>query len=309
MTRFDHVTIVGAGAMGCLFGARLAEAGIGVTLVDADPERLASIRTNGVTLEDDSGRRGIELDARAAGEAGPTDLVMLFTKGMHSEAAIRSVAHLAGASPHAITLQNGLGNAEIIAGVFPPDRILIGATDFPADFSPPATVSSHGKGHIWLGPFGSASPAAALAAAEMFNRAGMAATYDADVAIAIWEKVAFNAALNSLAAITRLRVGGLDTQAGRAIAFAVVDETIATAAAQGLALDASRIRGKIEYVLVHHRGHKASMLQDLEAGRRTEIESINGAVVRAAQAAGVATPVTAALANLLRLIEQPGNQA
>ena len=303
MTPFSHVTIVGAGAMGCLFAARLREAGTAVTLVDTDMARLAAIRANGVTIKDDRGRRAIAVAALPAAEAGPTDLVMLFTKGMHSGAAIRSVAHLAVGGACAITLQNGLGNAEAMAEVFPRDRILMGVTDLPADLSPPATVSSHGTGRIWVGAMAPDRPAQVEAAVALFNAAGLPAERDDHVDVQIWEKVGFNAALNALAAVTRLRVGGLDCPAGREIAFAVLDEVAATAAASGLALSSERMRAKVEHALANHREHKASMLQDIEAGRRTEIGSINGAVIRAAEAHGVPTPVTRTLANLVRMIE------
>ena len=137
------------------------------------------------------------------------------------------------------------------------------------------------------------------------NQAGLAAEADAEIRVAIWEKVAFNAALNSIAAVTGLSVGGMDAPAGRRIAAAVVGEVVATAAAAGIELlDPDRIGGKIDFALANHRGHKASMLQDLLAGRPTEIEAINGAVARAAAAAGVATPVTSTLADLVRLIER-----
>jgi 2-dehydropantoate 2-reductase len=129
---------------------------------------------------------------------------------------------------------------------------------------------------------------------------------DAAVQVSMWEKVAFNAALNSLAMITGLTVGGMDMPAGRRVANAVVGEVVATAAALGLVLDQDAISAKIDFALANHRGHKASMLQDFLARRPTEIETINGAVVRIADAHGVATPVTATLANIVRLMEKPG---
>ena len=306
MSGINHITIVGAGAMGCLFAARLGEAGVTVTLVDTDAARIAAIRADGVAIHDDDGDRVVRVEACTAAEAGPTGLVVLFTKGMHSAAAIRSVAHLAGGETLALTLQNGLGNAEAIAEVFPADRILIGATDLPADLRLPATVSSHGVGHIWLGAFAGASAGTVDAVATLLNRGRLNAVADPGVQVSIWEKVAFNAALNALATITGLTVGGMDTPAGRRIAAGVVAETVATAAAHGIVLDRGRIDAKVDHALANHRRHKASMLQDREAGRRTEIETINGAIVRAAEAKGVATPVTATLADLVRLIEEPG---
>ncbi len=111
------VAIIGAGAMGCLFAARMAEAGAHVTLVDVDRDRLAAVGRDGVTLTDDKGKRTFPVGAAVAAEVVPVDLVVLFTKGLHSAAAIKSVAHLAAAKPMALTLQNGIGNAELLAAV------------------------------------------------------------------------------------------------------------------------------------------------------------------------------------------------
>jgi 2-dehydropantoate 2-reductase len=303
----QNVTIVGAGAMGCLFAARLAEGGADVTLIDVDQQRLEALGRDGITLSDDSGERIVPIrTATAAQASGPVDLLMLFTKGMHSADAIRSVAHLARPDAYAVTLQNGLGNAEAIAGIFATDRILIGVTDFPADLEGPTRVSSHGSGHIWLGAFAAGADAGVAPAVALLRRGALDAVADARVMVAIWEKVAFNAALNSLATVTGLTVGGMDTPAGRRIATAIVDEVVATATAQGIEVDRASILAKVDHALANHRGHRASMLQDRLVGRRTEIETINGAVVRAAEAAGVDTPVTRTLADLVRLIEMPG---
>jgi 2-dehydropantoate 2-reductase len=295
------IVIVGAGAMGCLFAVRMAEAGARVTLVDVDEKRLAALRRDGVTLADDRGERTMPIQAGLAAEvAAPVDLVLLFTKAMHSEAAARSVAHLA-AGAQALTLQNGIGNAEALAEIFPPDRVLMGVTDFPADLEGPTRIASHGEGHVRIAGFTSAADAGPVAA--FLTDAGLAAQVDPDVRAAIWEKVAFNAALNAIAAITGRTVGGMDAPPGRRLAAAVAGEVVATAAAHDIALDRTGIDRKIDFALTHHQGHKASMLQDLQAGRATEIEAINGAVVRAARAAGIAVPVTETLADLVRLME------
>jgi 2-dehydropantoate 2-reductase len=106
-----------------------------------------------------------------------------------------------------------------------------------------------------------------------------------------------------MATVTGFTVGEMDTPPGRRIAAAVVAEVVATAVAHGIMIDADSIHEKVAFALANHRQHRASMLQDRLAGRATEIETINGAIVRFAQAAGVATPVTATLADLVRMGE------
>jgi 2-dehydropantoate 2-reductase len=299
------VVIVGAGAMGCLLAARLALGGQEVTVVDVDAQRLDLIAREGIHLHDDDGDHVAHVGASLAGDvAGPVDLVILMTKGMHSAAAIRSVAHLSDGRCLVLTLQNGLGNVEAIAYVFEKSCILWGVTDFPADLEGPNAVASHGQGHVWLGGNNTAAHAHAGMVVGWLNDGALNAAADADVQSAVWEKVAFNAALNSLSTITGLPVGGLDTPEGRRIASAVLDETIATAAALGIAMDRERLVAKTDFALANHRTHKPSMLQDRLAGRPTEIESINGAIERFAAQAGVDVPTTRLLADLVRMGER-----
>lgn len=301
-----RVAIVGAGAMGCLFAARLALGGAEITLIDLDCERLAMLAEKGVSLHDDFGERTARVTASTASELNrPFDLLILFTKGMHSSVAIRSVAHLNDGRCCVLTLQNGLGNVEAISEVFPADHVLWGVTDFPADLEGPNRVASHGLGHVWLGGVTDAAQAHAPAVVDLLNSGNLNAVVDPHVDQAVWEKVAFNAALNSLSTITGLPVGGLDCPEGRRIAELVAEEAIATAAAIGVSLDRERLFAKIDHALANHRAHKPSMLQDRLSGRRTEIESINGAITAAARRANVPTPATQILADLVRMGENP----
>ncbi|HEX8446731.1 MAG TPA: 2-dehydropantoate 2-reductase [Sphingomonas sp.] len=302
--RINRVVIVGAGAMGSFFAARLSEAGADVALVDVDDARLAALARDGVTVDDALGTRTVPVAAtRAGGLSGPADLIILFTKGAHTAAAAASVAHLIGPDSYALTLQNGIGNADAIADVVPPDRILVGVTDIPCDLTGPTSVASHGQGRILLGGHRDQDGAAPDAVVALLRGAGLDAAHDPAVQVAIWEKIAFNAAMNALCTVMGSTVGDLDTPAGRRLIAAVTSEVVAVAGATGLSVDADRIAGKIDHALAHHVGHKPSMLQDRIAGRPTEIETINGAVVRIAAAHDVAVPVNRTLADLVRTIE------
>lgn len=299
------VAIVGAGAMGCLFGARLAEQGARVTLVDVNRDRLSVIAHDGITLTDDDGERTIALQASRADEiATPIDLLLLFTKGVHSAAAIDSVAHLAAAGPVALTLQNGIGNADLLAERFGADRVLMGTAHVPADLTGAAAVVTHGFGHVELGGFNPAAQERAAAVVDLLRGAGFGAKVADDVNAVIWEKLAFNAALNAIAMICEVPNAGMDNEPGRRLAFRVVDEAVEVAAARGIRLDAARIRSTIDAALREHAHHKASMLQDREHGRATEIEMINGAIGREGARLGVATPVCDTLSDLVRIIER-----
>lgn len=298
------VAIIGAGAMGCLFAARMAETGARVTVIDVDRNRLEAIRREGIRLTDDAGTRTVRVETALAGDIrGPVDLLLLFTKGMHSAAAVGSVAHLRDCRPLALTLQNGIGNAEQLAAVFGADRVLMGTALIPADLTGPSAVGTHGFASLQLGAFAGADTDAVDQIGALLERAGFEVRHHPNIAVAVWEKLAFNAALNALGMICRVPNAGLDNPAGRRLAAAVVHETAAVATAKRLNIDRDAILAHVDAALRDHGGHKASMLQDREAGRRSEIETINGAISAEGRSVGVATPVCDTLADLVRIIE------
>jgi 2-dehydropantoate 2-reductase len=304
MNAIRRVAVLGAGAMGCLFAARIAETGADVVVVDVDPLRLAAIRRDGIALTDDVGSRTVEVRAALAAELHEApDLIILFTKGMHSAAALASVAHLREGRPAALTLQNGLGNAELLATAFGADRVVMGTALIPADLTGPNAVSTHGFASVCLGPMASEGLGIAQAVGGMLSQARFSVTPRADIVTAIWEKVAFNAALNAVAMICQVPNAGIDNAPGRRIASAVARETVAVAAADGISLDLDGIMASIDAALCEHRSHKASMLHDREAGRPTEIETINGEIARQGVRLGVPTPVCDTLSDLVRIIE------
>jgi 2-dehydropantoate 2-reductase len=164
-------------------------------------------------------------------------------------------------------------------------------------------VVTHGFGHLELGGFSPAAQALAPPVVTLLERAGFAASVAADANEAVWEKVAFNAALNAMAMICQVANAGMDNAPGRRIAASVVAETVDVAAACGIRLDRTRILATIDAALREHAHHKASMLQDREQGRMTEIETINGAIAREGARHGVPTPVCDTLSDLVRVIE------
>lgn len=300
------IAILGAGAMGSFFGGLLAEAGQSVTLIDINDQHLDVIRNDGLRLETDRGDRSIKTlrVSRPESATQHPDLLIVFTKTMHTATALRGVEHLVGGNTHVLSLQNGLGNVERIAELVDADRILIGVTTWPADMVGPGHVRSHGEGVIrMMSADGVVRPALAECV-EALQDAGLNCQADGNVWAAIWEKVAFNAALNSVCAVTRCTVDQLDLIAeGRELALQVASEVMAVAQAGGIHADAVKTCTNVANAIAKHRGHKPSMLQDVLAGRKTEVDSINGAVVNVALRLGVPVPCTQSMWTLVRLIE------
>ncbi|BCX51388.1 2-dehydropantoate 2-reductase [Comamonas testosteroni] len=299
------VGILGAGAMGTLFGTRLARAGIPVTLVDVNAQLLQAIREHGVHCETDQGPLHADVQAQQAHElTQPPARWLIFTKATHTQAALQSIAHLIGPGTLLLSLQNGIGHIETLHGFADAEQIAVGVTTWPARLLAPGKVSSLGSGKIRFMPRTGQVDACFQDFCDDLNRAGLHCEIDPEVETAIWEKLAFNAAFNGLCGITRQTVDGLASPLGRSLIREVLDEVVAVAAANGIAVDALRIQATVEDALNHHVGHQPSLLQDLLAGRPTETDSIHGAVVRAGERHGIATPMTRTLHQLISMTQQ-----
>jgi len=306
-----RIAVIGAGAMGSLFGARLALAGEPVALIDVNAAHVAAIRAEGLQLHDDHGTRVARPEAGLAADfADPFDLVLLFTKGRHSVAAMTASRHLVGPDTRVLTLQNGLGAAERILSVLPDARVAVGMTDWPADFVGPGRVSSHGAGKVRLWRHDGAADKGLDAVAATLDAAGLACRSDPAVMVAIWEKVLFNAVMNPVAALTRQTVGGMAAHPDMpALAEAILDEGFAVARAERVAIDETRVRAAIAFAWREHGPHRPSMLIDVLAGRPTEIDSIAGALADRGRAHGLPLPVLETLCRLVRMIanDAPGH--
>ena len=300
-----QIAIIGAGAMGGLFGGRLAASGQDVSMIDRPGPHLDAMRADGLLLDIDGRAERIPVRVGVAGEfSGQQDLLIVFTKGTDTVAALNSCRHLAGPGTAVLTLQNGLGHAERVGSVLPQAALLIGMTDWPADLRGPGHVVSHGHGVIKLWSADGADTPVVHAVTAALNAAGLRCAADPEVTIAIWEKVAFNAAMNTVTAIGRVTVGALaDSPDGRRLVHEIVEETLAVARAHGVDVVSARVHATIAKAFAGHRDHQSSMLQDVLAGRQTEIETINGSIVALGEALGIPTPVTRTMRDLVRLVD------
>lgn len=298
-----RIAVLGAGAMGSFFGGCLKAGGAEVMLIDVNPAHLEAVGRDGLRLDTDRGSETVRLPAqRPAAARGPFDLMLVFTKTTHSRAALDGVRHLIGPGTTLLSLQNGLGNKEILLEFAPAPRVLVGMTTYPADMIGPGHVGSHGEGKLrFMTSDGTMSPVLDRIV-RAFRAGGLDAAADAKVEVAIWEKVAFNAALNTIAATTRSTVGRIGRlPEARALAHRIASEVVSVADACGVAADAASVHGLIDHALDTHVDHKPSMLQDVLAGRATEIDAIAGEAIRRARAAGIPVPATEAMHALVLL--------
>lgn len=299
------IAILGSGAMGCLFGAAFHRAGCAVTLIDVSQPHVDAINARGLELDTRAGVEHLPIPASLPQDAvGPFDLIMVFTKTFHTQAALEGVAHSIGPQTHLLSLQNGLGNDRRLAGFVSDERVMVGASMLPSDLVGPGRVRSHGEGYSRLFPAFGGNPAMAQKVADALTRGGLPAQLDPEIHPAIWSKAIFNSAMNPMCALTLRTPGFLGANAeARATIRAVVAEGVAAAHANNVMIDPQPILDLTEVSMTDHADHEASMLQDVKAGRRTEVDAINGAIVLAAEDKGLAAPVTRTLWHLVKLEE------
>jgi 2-dehydropantoate 2-reductase len=300
-----RICVIGCGAVGSLFAANLATLDdVEVWAYDLAREHVDAINRDGLRLTGAGevlGRPRATSDAR---ELPQCDFGIVATKAMHTEPAIAATAH-AFAEGAVATVQNGIGNEEVLARHC--ERVIRGTT-FPAGkIVGPGVVQWDVKGDTTFGPFEErpAPLAEVERLADACTRGGMPARAVPDARGPQWRKVIFNAATNPLGALTGLTHGRLCGQPPlRALVSRLVDEGKAVAAAQGIELDADP-EELIDYAARPEVafGHKASMLQDVEARRPTEVDYLNGGIAEFGKRLGVPTPTHESIWALVKGVE------
>jgi 2-dehydropantoate 2-reductase len=305
-----RVCVVGCGAVGSLFAANLATLDdVEVWAYDLAQDHVDAINRDGLRLTGAGEVLGRPRATTDAAELPPCAFGIVATKAMHTEPAV-AATKAAFAGGCVATVQNGIGNEEVIARHV--DRVIRGTT-FPAGkVTAPGVVQWDVKGETTFGPF-EEKPAPfdeVERLADACTRAGMPATAVADARGPQWRKVIFNAATNPLGALTGLTHGRVcERPPLRRLVTQLVDEGKAVAGAQGIVLDSDpeqlidyAARPDVAY------GHKASMLQDVEARRPTEIDFLNGGIAEFGRRLGVPTPAHESIWALVKGVEASWEQ-
>ncbi|MGH6900470.1 MAG: ketopantoate reductase family protein [Geminicoccaceae bacterium] len=294
------ITVVGAGAMGGSYGGLLAKVGHEVSLIDAWQAHVDAINRDGLRVDGVLGDHRVRLPASTGRVGEGADLVIVFVDSNNTAAAAATAAEVLALDGCAITFQNGIGNVEKLQAALGNERVLGGSSMCSAASRGPGHVHLTHSGKTSIGETDGAARSRTTKLAEALNSAGFETEVVPDVMAVIWEKFALNCCINALAATTGLRTGEmarlpeLDAFQDRIIA-----EVMAVTAAKGVCLPTPDLPAKIK-AHCRRKLNRPSMLQHVEAGRRTEIDALNGALLREAAALGVATPYNEALVALLK---------
>lgn len=308
MSEGVDVLVVGPGAMGCLHAALLSAAGVKTGLLDHRPERAERINERGIIVEREGEQRTVHVRCSAtAGEFAPTRLALLLVKAYDTGEATRHALPALGADGGVLTLQNGLGNYEQISQIVPTARVLAGTTTFGATLLGEGHVREAGRGVVHFGsPTGNFRRA--REAAGFLRAAGIECEPAASVDEVLWAKATVNAAINPLTALTGLRNGRLvEIEPLRDLLRAVTEEVADVARSCGVFMREG-IVGTVEAICVETAQNRSSMLQDISAGRRTEIDYINGEIARRAGERGLEAPLCTMLAALVKGREEAADE-
>ncbi len=302
MSELPAVLIVGSGALALLFGALLGSAGYPATLMGSWRQGIEAVRENGICLQ--AQEKQIHVAARAVftpEEAGPTQWALVLVKSWQTERAAYQLRECLLENGLALTLQNGLGNREILEKVLGKARVAQGVTTYGATLIGPGTVRLGGQGKIFLAP----QPRLDTLSSA-FRTAGLEVEQVERLEALIWGKLAINSAINPLTALLNVPNGELLARpTARALMGALAEETASIARAKGIVLPFADARATAELVAEQTAPNLSSMLQDVRRGAPTEIDAICGAIFAEAQKLGVPAPLNWTMWQLVRALNKP----
>ena len=303
-----RIAILGAGAMGSIIGGHLAAAGNDADLIDIDEGYVTAVNSNGLVLETDGIARVINVRAAARStNLQPVDLVVVLVKSFHTEDAMRATTNLIGPETTVLSLQNGLGQEELLASIVGKKNVIAGKTYVGGMVAGPGHVVAGVKGkETIIGELDGRTTPRIRDVADTFNAANLVTAVTDNILGAMWDKLLINVAAGALSGITGLNFGNLyDLPEVEEAAVEAVAEGMKVARALGISLETNAPQDAWEKASAGLPfDFKPSVLQALEKGMITEIDFINGAVVRAGRKVGISTPVNATLVACIKGVER-----
>ncbi len=299
------VAVVGCGALGGVFAGLLSSAGWNVVAVVRSEEQRKRIAGDGLHLLENGRETDVRLDVWAELRPEKTfDLVLVLVKAFDTEGVAKRLGGRLRPGTPVLTLQNGLGNAEALAARLQPEQVLAGVCTFGALRESPGAVRLTGRGECVIGTWNQAAEGHARPAAELLSHVGIPCTVVPNVVPVLWKKLVVNAVINPLTALLRVPNGELlERPELDPLVAEIVEEVWRVAARQQVSLPTPpELLEEVRRVCRGTASNRSSMLRDVEEGRRTEIDFINGAVVRLGRERGVPVPANLTLTSLVRSI-------
>ncbi len=299
------IAVVGAGAMGCLFSAYLSKSKEEIWLLDKNKETAAKLNESGISVEGINGNWQAKIKTTAnVTEIGKADLIIIFVKSFNTKQAVEQIKPLLGQDTKILTLQNGMGNIEIISEIAGEDRVIAGVTNEGATLIASGKIRHCGRGETIIGTIDGKTPSQMRTIREIFNKVGFETKMTRDIKSLIWSKLIINVGINALTAITRLANGKLTEFEGtKRILRDAVTEATRIAKRKRIKLIFDDPLAKVEAVCESTSSNLSSMLQDILRKKRTEIDFINGVIVRLGQELGISVPTNKLLVDLIKTIE------
>jgi 2-dehydropantoate 2-reductase len=304
-----RITIIGAGAMGCLFAGMLCESGHTVSLLARKPEQVELINNRGVVIVSATDRRTIRVRATTdPAEIKETDIAMLFVKNSQTRSAADTASRILGNTGYILTLQNGMGNSRLIAEFIDERRIITGTTAHGAMLLALSVIQHSGTGITLMGHLNGDLKAISMATkvAALFSGSAIPARSVNNIKPPLWNKLFVNVGINAITALTGIRNGQLsDSIHSRRLVAAAVCEAVDVAHGLNINIEEQKdmIVESVFAVVRATANNRSSMGQDIDRHNLTEIDAINGYIVRKAKEINLLAPVNQTLVSLIKVTE------
>ena len=301
------ITVIGAGAMGSIYGGHLSLHN-DVTLIDTNPKVIETVQQNGLKIEE-NGQENIYRPAAAISSEGmePVDLIILFVKALYSKAALSGNRNLIGPDTYVMTLQNGSGHEDILGEFVPQDHIIIGTTEDNGAVLGFGHIRHGGVGNTNVGMLTEDKENFLNRLKESFDSCGFNVRIHPNIQQLIWDKLFTNVSLSAVTAVLQVNIGYIAAnEYAWKMTMALLHEAVETAHALGLEADEEKLAEKIKATSAGSPEGVTSICADIRAGRKTEVDTISGSVVRAAHKAGVPVPVHEFVVNTIHALEGRG---
>jgi 2-dehydropantoate 2-reductase len=299
-----QITILGAGAMGMLYGGILSRNNQ-VVLIDVDQKRIEAINKEGIAITEQDGKTNTfrpEATTTCAGME-PPQLIIVFTKAMYSHSALSSIRGIIGPRTFVLSLQNGSGHEEVLLQFAPKERVVLGATQHNSSIISPAAIRHGGGGITYIGLL-TKETEPLTAVAKAFEESGLKTVISDNIQKFIWNKMFLNVSASVLTAVLQVKMGYLlDNEYAQFLLERLTREAVAVANAKGLDFDYNSVIENNRKILENAREGLTSIYADIRDGRKTEVDTISGAVVRAAKQAGVPVPTHECMVALIHALE------